>query len=227
MATPTSTPTATPSCTIAIPDRHGSVPVEACNALWPYSPSYAAALTLSTFFGLLTLAHLTLAIVFRKPFCWVIIMASAWETASFILRALGARDQQNEGYVTASQILVLLAPLWINAFLYMTAGRLVYMLHPEKRVCRLKVVSLGKWFVWLDILSFVVQAAGGMMLNPGNGTKVNDIGKTVYMSGVGVQEFFVLVFLGLLVRFHIDALRLERQGLLPSTAASRRGQLWK
>lgn len=218
--------TSTASCTTVTPDRNGYVPVSACNAQWAYSPSFPAAIAFSILFGVLTLAHLLIAVAFRKPFCWVIIMASAWETAAFILRTVGSRDQQNEGYATASQILFLLAPLWINAFVYMTAGRLIYFLHPEKKVWYFKAVSLGKWFVWLDIFSFAVQAAGGLMLNPGNDAKAQDIGKKIYMSGVGVQEFFILVFFGLIAKFHLDMLRLERQGSL-SLESGKRWQMWK
>lgn len=38
-------------------------------------------------------------------------MGAIWETASFVLRALGTRNQQNATFATVSQILVLLAPL--------------------------------------------------------------------------------------------------------------------
>ncbi|KAH7396713.1 RTA1 like protein-domain-containing protein, partial [Phaeosphaeria sp. MPI-PUGE-AT-0046c] len=209
------------------PDSHGYVPVSACNAQWSYSPSFPAALALSTLFGLLTLAHLILAILFRKRFCWVIVMASTWETAAFVLRAIGSHHQQNQTLAIASQLFFLLAPLWINAFVYMTAGRLIYMLHPEKKVWGFKAMSLGKWFVWLDIFSFVVQGAGGSMLNPGNDAQTMDAGKKIYMSGVGVQEAFILLFLALIVKFHTDALKLERQGRLVGTGLSRRAGMWK
>jgi hypothetical protein len=155
-------------------------------------------------------------------------MASTWETAAFILRSLGSQHQQSSAYATASQLLFLLAPLWINAFVYMTAGRLIYYLHPERKIWKFKAISLGKWFVWLDIFSFVVQGAGGMLLNPGNDAKTMDAGKKIYMSGVGVQEFFILLFTGLIVKFHFDALRLERQGMLEVARGSgKRGQMWK
>ncbi|OAK96346.1 hypothetical protein IQ06DRAFT_230184 [Phaeosphaeriaceae sp. SRC1lsM3a] len=209
------------------PDSKGYVPVTACNAQWSYSPSEPAALALSVLFGLLTLAHLILAIIFRKRFCWVIVMASAWETAAFVLRALGARNQQNQTLAIASQLFFLLAPLWINAFVYMTAGRLIYMLHPDKKIWGFKAMSLGKWFVWLDVFSFIVQGTGGSMLNPGNDANTQDAGKKIYMGGVGVQEAFILLFLGLIVKFHIDALRLDRQGLLVGTGMSRRAGMWK
>lgn len=41
-------------------------------------------------------------------------MGALWETASYVLRTLGTRHQQNVTYVTVSQILVLLAPLCMS-----------------------------------------------------------------------------------------------------------------
>jgi hypothetical protein len=136
----------------------------------------------------------------------VIIMGAIWELASFILRTLGTRDQQNEAYATASTLLFLLAPLWINAFVYIIAGRLVYFLHPKKRLWGIKAVKMVRWFVWLDILSFIVHAAGGLIMNQEDGAKVIEIGKNVYMSGVGIQQLFILIFLGMIVKLHVDVL---------------------
>ncbi|OAL53937.1 hypothetical protein IQ07DRAFT_629082 [Pyrenochaeta sp. DS3sAY3a] len=233
MATPTSstlpsttTSTSSPTCTTAIPDANGYVPPEACNAQWSYSPSFAAAVAFTVLFGLGTLAHILLAILHRKPFCWVIVMGATWEFVAFILRSIGSRDQQKQSYAIGSQLLFLLAPLWINAFVYMAVGRMVYMLHPEKRVWRIKAISLGKWFVWLDIVSFLVQAGGGLLLSPEYEPNVMDIGKKIYMSGVGVQQGFILLFTALIVRFHIDVQKLERQGLLPLSKAHG-VRLWK
>jgi hypothetical protein len=225
--TPSSTAT-TPECTTAVPGPHGYVPPSSCNALYLYNPSFSAAVAFAVLFGLLTIAHILLAILHRKRFCWVIITGAIWELTSFILRALGTRDQQNEAYATASTLLFLLAPLWINAFVYMTAGRLVYFLHPRKRLWGIEAVKMGRWFVWLDILSFIVQAAGGLMMNQENGAKVIGIGKNIYMSGVGVQQLFILIFLGMIVRFHLDMLKLERDGrLCDNDGRWRSVMIWK
>ncbi|KAH8636559.1 hypothetical protein IG631_08394 [Alternaria alternata] len=213
---------ATTQCTTAVPGPYGYVPPSSCNALHLYKPSFSAAVAFAVLFGLLIIVHSLLAILYRKSFCWVIIMGAIWELASFILRSLGTRDQQNEAYATASTLLFLLAPLWINAFVYMTAGRLVYFLYPKNRLWGIEAVKMGRWFVWLDILSFIVQAAGGLMMNQENGAKVIEIGKNVYMSGVGVQQLFILIFLGMIVKFHVDVLELERDGQLCDANGSRR-----
>jgi hypothetical protein len=74
----------------------------------------------------------------------------------------------------------------------MTFGRLVHFFHPERRCTGLKASSIAKYFVWADIASFLVQAGGGMMLNPGSDDDVQKIGLKVYMAGVGVQEGFIV-----------------------------------
>ena len=220
MATPTSTqaPTITnsdsaPSCTTAVPGKYGYVPPDACNAQLSYAPSFSAAIAFSVLFGILTLAHLLLAIIFRKGFCWVIIMGVSWELASFILRALAAHDQQSQTYAIPSTLLFLLAPLWINAWVYMVAGRLIWTHHPEKKVWGFKAISLGKYFVWFDIASFIVQATGGLMLTPSASLSTQKNGKNIYMSGVGVQQLFILLFFALIIRFHVQVQRFEGSGV--------------
>ena len=208
----TATVTSAPTCTSAVPGQYGYVPPDACNAQWAYSPSFSAAVAFSVLFGILTLAHISLAILFRKGFSWVMIMGVSWEFISFTLRALGAHNQQSQAYSFASTILFLLAPLWINAYVYMTAGRLIWTYHPDKKVWGCKAISLGKYFVWLDVFSFLVQAAGGSMLSPGNSADTMKNGKNIYMTGVGVQQLFILLFLALIVRFQIEVQRFEASG---------------
>ena len=87
-------------------------------------------------------------------------MGAAWEFISFSLRVAGSRNQQSTGLAISSQILLLLAPMWVNAFDYMVLGRMIYFFVPEQQVWGIKGIKLTKIFVWLDILSFLTQAAG-------------------------------------------------------------------
>jgi hypothetical protein len=214
MATPTSTSLAsttssspTASCTTAVPGKNGYVPPEACNAQWSYDPSFVAAVVFATLFGLLTLAHLGLAILHRKGFSWVMIMGVVWELIAFIARALGARNQQSQALALISNLFFLLAPLWVNAYAYMTAGRLIWTYHPDKKIWGFKAISIGKYFVWLDIASFLVQATGGSMLTPSNSASTMTTGKNIYMIGVGVQQGFIILFTALIIRFQLDVQR--------------------
>lgn len=101
----------------------------------------------------------------------------------------------------------------INAYAYMTAGRMIWTFHPEKRIWKVKAMSIGKYFVWLDIASFIIQGIGGSMLSPGNSQTTQKLGKSIYMAGVGIQEGFIILFTLLIIRFHIEMFRMERQGL--------------
>jgi hypothetical protein len=103
----------------------------------------------------------------------------------------------------------------------------VYTYHPDRRVWGFKAMSLGKYFVWLDIVSFLVQATGGLMLSPSSSATTQKIGKNVYMGGVGLQQLFILVFLTLLVRFYLDALKLQKDGLLSTPGAVKSRNMWK
>lgn len=161
-----------PSCI----DPHSS------SAVFSYCPSYPASIAFSAIFGLICLAHLSLAVLYRKSFCWVICMGALvynqqlllakaktnmpqWETGGFIFRTLTILHPTSSSLDTASQLLVLLSPLWVNAFAYMVLGRMVYYWIPSKKLWIFKARSLSKWFVWLDICSFLVQGVGGSFLS--------------------------------------------------------------
>jgi hypothetical protein len=139
-------------------------------------------------------------------------MGAVWETAAFVAGALGAHNQQSKALVLVHQLFFLLAPLWINAFAYMTFARAVHFYLPDQRVWRIRGASLAKYFVWADVLAFLVQAAGGLMTSPGASASTIQNGLHVYTAGIGLQEAFVLVFVALMICFHREAVALERAG---------------
>lgn len=160
------TASSTTSCISGItPDKYGYVPEYACNANYNYYPSFTAAIIFSLLFGITTLLHITQAFHHKKlRLCWVVSMGAAWEFASFSLRAASTRKQQSVPLAFVSQILVLLAPMWVNAFVYMCLGRMIYFLHPEQKVWGVKGIKIAKIFVWLDVLSFLTQVGGEFLL---------------------------------------------------------------
>ncbi|MCJ1432525.1 hypothetical protein MMC27_001882 [Xylographa pallens] len=212
----------TPTCIQTItPDANGYVPPGTCHALYKYYPSFAAAVVFSILFGALTLLHISQATIHQKPFCWVIIMAGLWETGSFITRALSTRAQQESGLALTSELLVLLAPLWINASDYMLLGRMVHFFLPARSLFGIRAPVLALCFVALDIVSFVIQLVGGAMGGTGAPPEQIRTGVHIYMGGIGLQEFFIVVFLALAVRFHVQMLGVEKRGELLGTGKRR------
>ncbi|KAH6843496.1 RTA1 like protein-domain-containing protein [Chaetomium sp. MPI-CAGE-AT-0009] len=186
-------------CFHVTPGPNGNVPPTACNANYNFDPQFAPAVAVAVLFGVLTAVHVFEAIVFKKRYAWVLIMGALWESLAFTLHSIGSRDQQNIGYATSWQLLFLLAPLWINAFVYMTFARMVLYWHPQGKIAGLGATIIAKWFVIADVLSFIVQGAGGIMATPSAGANVIRIGLNIYLGGLGLQELFVLLFFGLMV----------------------------
>ncbi|ETN41095.1 uncharacterized protein HMPREF1541_03030 [Cyphellophora europaea CBS 101466] len=212
------------TCTQTIePDRNGYVPPGTCGALWAYYPSFAAAVAFAVLFGALLIAHLGQAILYKKGFCWVITMASLWEFGSYGFRAAGSKNQQSNALATLAQILVLLAPIWVNAFAYMVFARIVHFFSPTKKVWKISPSILAFVFVTLDVLSFIIQLIGGGMAGPGSSPESQKKGIDIYMAGIGLQEAFIIFFLGLVIKFHFDQIRAEKNGRL---AASRTRWKW-
>lgn len=149
------------------PGKHGYVPEYACNAEYNYNPSFPAAVIVATGFGFLLVAHIWQAIHYKKfKLCWPLLVGVSWEFASFLTRTLGSLNQQSGTLATISQILVLVAPIWVNAFVYMVMGRLVYMFVDSKKIWGVKSVSLTKYFVWLDVASFLMQGESPQNIAP-------------------------------------------------------------
>ncbi|WKT45822.1 RTA-like protein [Fusarium oxysporum f. sp. vasinfectum] len=210
-ATPTSSATAT--CTTAVPGKYGRVPVDACNANYFFDPSFAANLAFCVLFGMTTMVHLIQAILFKKKFCWVAIMGATWETIGFAFKTLGSRNQQNMTYLIWGQLFFLLAPLWINAFVYMAVARMVYFRMPDRKLLGIKAIRMTLLFVWLDIILFLVQGAGGSMLSNNDDMNVIRIGQKLYMAGVGLQLAVIVIFIGITAFFYFKLRQLEGRSM--------------
>jgi len=94
----------------------------------------------------------------------VIAMGAAWETGSYILRILAIDQSTNVAFYSAWSILILLARLWINAYVYIVLGRVVYNFTSSARVLHVKAwrfglifILLDIWFVTLSTLPFSLQ----------------------------------------------------------------------
>ncbi|KAJ4327823.1 hypothetical protein N0V84_001785 [Fusarium piperis] len=208
---PTSTvsSSATASCTTAVPGKYGHVPIDACNSNYFFDPSFAANLAFCVLFGMTTLAHITQAIIFKKRFCWVVIMGAAWETIGFTFKTLGSRAQQNFQYLLWGQLLFLLAPLWLNAFVYMAVARMVYFRMPDRKLLGIKAIRMTVVFVWIDVILFIVQGGGGSMLSSDKDQNLIRIGQKVYMAGVGAQLGIIVIFSGLTAFFYYKLREIE------------------
>ncbi|CAG8125893.1 unnamed protein product [Penicillium olsonii] len=212
-ASPAASTTSTATCVTVSPGKNGYLPPESCDVILYYVPSFGAAILFCVLFGLATILHTVQAIIYKKRYAWVLIMGVAWELLAFVFRVLQTRHQDSDVYSTLHVIFFLLAPIWINAFIYMTLGRMIYYYVPERKLAGLSARHYGMLFVVLDIVAFLVQLGGASLTtNTGEETKLVLLGLHLYMGGIGMQEFFILVFLGLTIYLHREMIRMEVGG---------------
>lgn len=191
--------------------------------LWDFCPNYGAAITFLIIYSTSTLAHTIQGIMYRKPFTAVLIMGGIWELTGFALRVCAIHDPYSGAFHSSMGVIILLAPLWINAFVYMALGRLIHLSLEHDKILRLRARQLTAMFVAFDITAFFMQASGGVLAAKSNNPPTKVAGYNIYSAGVGIQMGFILWFVALVVRFHhklrapdVYKLTAEGRAALPS-----------
>jgi hypothetical protein len=88
---------------------------------------------------------------------------------------------------------------------------MIYFFLPSHMVSSIPASILAIIFVSLDFVSFVIQLTGGSYAGPTAPLAMQMKGVHIYMGGIGLQQFFILIFLGLAIKFHLEMSRLECQ----------------
>jgi len=111
-----------------------------------------AAALFAGLYGCTTLFHIYQAIRYgKKRLCWPLIMGGLWETGALVTRALAVVEPTSEGLFDTQFALVLISPLWINAFIFVLLGRLVYYYLPSKKLLGMRTWAFGLIFVLCDV----------------------------------------------------------------------------
>lgn len=142
-------------------------------------------------------------------------MACIWEVIAFISRTLLTKHQNKTTYDTIFTLFLLLAPLWLDAFLYMTLGRMVWFFDETQKLAKLSAQRFGTLFVLLDVFLFILQVIGAVPIAiPKSAHNTQLLGLHIYMAGIGLQQFFILCFTGLMFTLHRRLLQQERRAVL-------------
>ncbi|KAF7561645.1 hypothetical protein G7046_g2479 [Stylonectria norvegica] len=185
----------------------------ALDTLWSFCPSLAPSILFAILFAATLSAHVVQAVQYRKPYSCIIIMSALWQTLTYIFRSLSIRDPSSFSNYAAWFILILVAPLWTNAYVYMVFGRMVWNYTPERRLWRIKAWQFGLLFVVLDIVAFIVQVLGAAQATGSNTTNEQVLnGLHIYMGGVGIQLVIILIFCVFGLRLYLSVRRQECVG---------------
>ncbi|KAJ5638831.1 RTA1-domain-containing protein [Penicillium herquei] len=157
-----------------------------------YNPSEAAACIFVVLFGLSTLMHFYQLVRTRTWFMIPFLIGGILETIGYVGRLLSGIQAPDftEGPYVIQSTLILIAPAFLAASIYMTLGRIIVMVDAEK-LAVIKFKWLTAIFVCGDVLSFLMQASGaGLMVSSSSPS----LGEDVIVGGLIVQIIFFGIF---------------------------------
>ncbi|CAF9916732.1 MAG: hypothetical protein HETSPECPRED_002994 [Heterodermia speciosa] len=187
---------------------HCDVPYNDYDSVWKFCPSVPAAWVFTILFAITLVAHIAQGIIHRKGYSWVVAMSALWQTGAYLFRVISIKNPTSDGPYMIYFILLLVAPLWINAYIYMVFGRMIFNFTSDARLAKIKAWRFGLYFVLLDIFAFLIQLYGAASASKPNLSDDKILrGIHIYMGGIGIQQFFVLVFTFLVAKFHLLLLR--------------------
>ncbi|GAA5827141.1 hypothetical protein JCM11251_001137 [Rhodosporidiobolus azoricus] len=128
-------------------------------------------------------------------------------TLGILLRFVYRQDLPDLGRYIAQYMFVLLSPCGFLANNYILLSRLSRAMGPEAvHSLFLPAHHVGTIFIWSDVITFLLQAAGGGM-TAGNDPDRAKVGKTVALAGLSIQLASYILFTCLLLVFGFKCLR--------------------
>ncbi|CAG7983161.1 unnamed protein product [Penicillium olsonii] len=171
--------------------------------LYHYDPSPGAAIAFTALFGLTTAGHIWLLIRNRAWYFIPFFIGCVFETLGYLARYFSAKetpDWTTKPYI-AQNLMLLLAPAFFAASIYMILGRIIRLLNGAS--CSLVRPSwLTKIFVTGDVLSFFIQSGGGGLLATAKTKSKVDLGNNMIVVGLFVQIVFFGFFIVISLVFH-------------------------
>jgi hypothetical protein len=89
---------------------------------------------------------------------------------------------------------------------------MIHFFLPSHSIFSIPAFILSAIFVSLDFISFIIQLVGGSYAGPTAPVDQQMKGVHIYMGGIGLQQFFIFIFLGLAVKFHLTMRKSEKMG---------------
>ncbi|GFN19561.1 RTA1 domain-containing protein [Aspergillus tubingensis] len=188
--------------------------------LYYYTPSAAAAGIFVVLFGISTVLHFLQLVRTRTWFMIPFFIGGILETIGYVGRLLSSLEspEYSTGSYAMQSALILIAPAFLAASIYMTLGRIIRLVQAE-HYSVFKVKWVTKIFVAGDVLSFLMQASGaGLMVS---GSSDPTTGEHIIIGGLFVQ----IIFFGF---FIITALVFQmRLAKAPTSTSTELSHIWR
>ncbi|KAH6957475.1 RTA1 like protein [Fusarium avenaceum] len=172
------------------------------DSYYPYTPSKIAGICAAALFGILILVHIFNLFRTRTFFCIPFLIGAIFEAIGFAARAYGHDNPTTLIPYIIQSVLILLAPIFFAASVYMFLGRIVLATGQSSK-SMIRPSILTKLFVTGDVICFLIQAAGaGKMVNADD-QKDRDSGNYTVLAGLLFQLAIFGFFLIIAAVFHL------------------------
>ena len=152
------------------------------------------------------------------------------EVIGYVGRVISHDDLWALGPYIIQSILLLIAPAFFAASVYMTLRRIIILVShyshvPSKTFSPIPVKWISRIFVIGDVAAFLLQAAGGGI--QGGGTlQLLHLGEDIIIAGLFVQIAFFAVFMFTILTFHIRVKRKNVPNTFPGTKVNWMMLIW-
>ncbi|GAA6004820.1 RTA1 domain-containing protein [Rhodotorula paludigena] len=145
----------------------------------------------------------------RKLYMLTLTISMACMTLGFILRIVYQGDVASLGRYIAMYMFILLSPCAFLANNYLILSRLSQAMGPEAvHSLFLPAHHVGTIFIWSDVITFLLQAAGGGLTASNNADSAST-GKSIALAGLAIQLASYCLFTCLLLWFGWKVRRIE------------------
>ncbi|RDW84125.1 RTA1 domain-containing protein [Aspergillus mulundensis] len=169
--------------------------------LYEYKPSLVAAAIFAALFLITTSFHLYQRVKSHAKFLNPFIAGGVFQVIGYCSRGAAHFHETSTTIYALQTLLLLLAPTLYAASIYMILARIIISVKAQ-HLSLIPVKWLTKIFVCGDILSFILQGAGGGIMTSGSSSSLK-IGQWVIIVGLCVQLLFFGAFLIASIIFHL------------------------
>ncbi|KAM0308759.1 hypothetical protein ACHAO8_009678 [Botrytis cinerea] len=172
--------------------------------LYHYNPSTAAACVFVVLFAVSAIVH-TFQLVWKRTWYFIpFVIGGIFEFIGYIGRLMSSRQNYGDwtlGPYVMQSLLILIAPAFFAASIYMVLGRIIVLTDGEKHSF-IRARWLTKIFVAGDVLSFLMQSSGGGLLATAKTASSQSMGENIITGGLVVQVVFFAFFIVTAGIFH-------------------------
>ncbi|KAJ3541405.1 hypothetical protein NM688_g6089 [Phlebia brevispora] len=195
---------ATPTSSSILSSATSSSSVDPNNS-YGYTPNSTVGVVFTALFAVTTFVHFIQMLKYRM--WWLlptVLLGGAGEIIGWVGRLWSSFNVDARDPYMMQIVCTIIAPTPFIAAIFITFGRLVGKL--GDRYSWLPPLYYGRIFLACDIMSLVIQAAGGGIAASANTTSDQNLGGNIMLAGIVIQMVALFLFMILATQFFISFL---------------------